>query len=191
MVPAKDAGIEIYVRNKRPDGMTQFAPRADRRCSCTARPTRRTPLRPPARRPIVDGLHRGSRLRRLPPRPARLRQVDAAAGDGQAAPRRTTAIVRTRERGAMSARSSTSCCSGAASKSRPSGLVVGHHASWRATPPRTRARSSGSCSTRRAGCAPRHRWCRRGQARRLSHRHARGGQGALAHRRARGQEGGH
>ncbi len=26
MVPAKDAGIEIYVRNKRPDGTTQFSP---------------------------------------------------------------------------------------------------------------------------------------------------------------------
>ena len=26
MVPAKDAGIELYVRNKRPDGTTQFSP---------------------------------------------------------------------------------------------------------------------------------------------------------------------
>jgi pimeloyl-ACP methyl ester carboxylesterase len=26
MVPAKDSGIEIYVRNKRPEGMTQFSP---------------------------------------------------------------------------------------------------------------------------------------------------------------------
>ena len=26
LVPAKDAGIELYVRNKRPDGTTQFSP---------------------------------------------------------------------------------------------------------------------------------------------------------------------
>ena len=52
-------------------------------------------LRHSARRPVVDGLHRRARLRRLLPRRARLWPLDAARGDGRAA-RRT--IRRWRER---------------------------------------------------------------------------------------------
>ena len=40
MVPASDAGIEIFVRNKRPANMTAFRPERTC-CSCTARPIRR------------------------------------------------------------------------------------------------------------------------------------------------------
>ena len=41
-------------------------------------------VRPAAEWPVVDGLHRAARLRRLPGGPARLRQVHAPARDGQA-----------------------------------------------------------------------------------------------------------
>ena len=83
MVKSSDAGIEIFVRNKRPANMTSFRPDRDR----AVRPRRDLSgacrVRPPARRPVVDGVHRLARLRRLSARRPRLRQIDPAEGNGR------------------------------------------------------------------------------------------------------------
>ncbi len=76
-------GIQLYIRNKRPQeldgfGRPDFALRARRDLS------RHDRVRPPARRHVVDGLHRRARLGRLSGGPARLRPVDASGGNGPA-----------------------------------------------------------------------------------------------------------
>ena len=81
MVKSPDAGIEIFVRNKRPANMTSFRPERTVVYVHGATYPALDRLRPQARWALLDGVHRGARLRRLPARPARLRQVDAAEGD--------------------------------------------------------------------------------------------------------------
>ena len=85
MVPSKDPGIEIFVRNKRPEGCAAFSPGPHPRCSCTARPTRPYRLRPAARRAVLDGLHRRPRLRCLVHGHPRLWPQHPPARDGAAA----------------------------------------------------------------------------------------------------------
>ena len=69
-----------HVRNKHPADMTTFRP--DRTVlyvhGATFRPPRHSIQ---ARWHVMDGLYRRPRLRRLPARPARLRQVDTAEGN--------------------------------------------------------------------------------------------------------------
>ena len=82
MVKSPDAGIEIFVRNKRPANMTSFRPERTVVYVHGATYPASHRVRPQARWPVVDGIHRVARLRRVPPRPARLRQIDPAKRNG-------------------------------------------------------------------------------------------------------------
>jgi hypothetical protein len=62
MVPAKDAGIEIYVRNKRPEGMTQFSPDKTVVYVHGRDLSERDRLRSSTRRQVLDGPHRRARF---------------------------------------------------------------------------------------------------------------------------------
>ena len=79
MVKTADPGIEIYVRNKRPADMTSFRPEQTVLYVHGATYPSRDGVRPQARWRVLDGIHRRARLRRLAARPARLRQIHAAA----------------------------------------------------------------------------------------------------------------
>ena len=79
MIDASDPGIQLYIRNKRPEGLNQFRSEktllfvAWRDAACFGY------LRSHARRVVVDGLRRPARLGRLSGGCARLRSLDAAA----------------------------------------------------------------------------------------------------------------
>ena len=81
MVKSPDAGIEIFVRNKRPANMTSFRPERTVVYVHGATYPASTAFDLKLDGAVVDGVHRVARLRRLPARPARLRQVDPAEGD--------------------------------------------------------------------------------------------------------------
>ena len=81
MVPSSDAGIEIYVRNKRPADMTSFRPERHRPLCAWCDLSGIDRLRSATGWHVLDGLHRVPGLRRLSAGPARLRQVDAAEGN--------------------------------------------------------------------------------------------------------------
>ncbi len=115
MVPS-DPGIEIYVRNKRPADMTAFRPERTLLYVHGATYPAIDGVRPQARRPVMDGLHRGARLRRLPPRPARLRQVDAAARRWRRMPRPIRRSCAARPPSRTSARRSISSSRAATSR---------------------------------------------------------------------------
>ena len=98
MVQSPDPGIEIYVRNKRPADMTAFRPERTVLFVHGATYPAHDRVRSQARWPVVDGLHRGARLRRLSPRPSRLRQIDPAEGDVASRPRQSADRARRRPR---------------------------------------------------------------------------------------------
>ena len=67
MVPSGDAGIEIFVRNKRHADMVSFRPERTLAICARCHVSLFDGIRSSARRHVVDGLHRCARLRRLPP----------------------------------------------------------------------------------------------------------------------------
>jgi hypothetical protein len=73
MVKSPDAGVEIFVRNKRPAAMTTFRPERTVLFVHGATYSGAHLIRSQARWPVVDGLHRVARLRRVSPRRPRLR----------------------------------------------------------------------------------------------------------------------
>ena len=99
MVKSPDPGIEIYVRNKRPADMTAFRPERTVLFVHGATYPGEHRIRSPARRPVVDGVHRRARLRRLSPRPPRLRQIDAGRKEMAEEPERQSADRARRHRG--------------------------------------------------------------------------------------------
>ena len=62
MVKTADPGIEIYVRNKRPADMTSFRPEQTVLYVHGATYPLGDGVRPQARRPVLDGIHRRARL---------------------------------------------------------------------------------------------------------------------------------
>ena len=147
-------------------------------------------LRHPARRAIVDGIHRVARLRRLLPRRARLWPLDAAQGDGRAGAEQSAGGADAgrgegHHRGAQFHPQAAQYC-----KAQPARLVVGLHLDGDHRD--RQSRQGGAADAVRAGMAAHHAVAARRRprpARRLPHRDARAGQGALAQRRAGGQAG--
>src|ERR1700716_1326529 len=85
MIPSGDAGIELYMRNKRPAGMTKFPRRQDSAVRTRRNLSFRNRVRPSDRRRLDDGSDRGARLRRLSRRYQRLWPLAAAPGNERAA----------------------------------------------------------------------------------------------------------
>ena len=126
MVPARDPGIEIFVRNKRPADMRAFRPERTVLFVHERHLSRAHHLRSADRRPLVDGSHRRARLRRLSARSARLRQIHAPAGNG-AKSRCQSADRAHRDRGqGYRRRGRFHSCPPRHSAARSARLVVGH-----------------------------------------------------------------
>src|SRR3954451_18788597 len=73
VVPAKDPGLQLYVRNKRPEGMTQFSPEKTIVYVHGATYPSETAFDLPLAG-VLDGPHREPRFRRVLPRPAGVRE---------------------------------------------------------------------------------------------------------------------
>ncbi len=191
MTVPSEPGIDIYVRNKRPADLTAFTPeRTLLFVHGSTYPAHTGFDLPLGGQSWMESIA-VARLRRLLPRRARLRPLDAARGDGRAAAEQSAGRAHAGRGEGHHGGAQLHPQAPQHPAAQPARLVVGLHPDGDHRDPEPG--QGRAADALRAGVAAHHAVAaqrRAGPARRLPHRDARAGQGALAQRRAGGQAGG-